>query len=248
MRLSRFTFLLALLVLTSVSVFAQQDEGRFGRSGRLSDLANELVQQSERLGDEAYREYSNKNFNNRNDAESVSLAAQFDGAAAVFRRMVQDRRRNQELRDMAQVLSNLVTQSGKYGSQRSEWNDVRRTVNDIISELGRGGGFGGGGNNSGGTNNGRIRWSGTVDDRVQLVIQGSYLEVRELSGTSYGEGTSNFNGGLPNRQVNVRVNKISGRGDVRVVQQPSRNNDFTAIIEIRDSSGGARDYEVEIYW
>lgn len=248
MRVFRFTFLLALFAVASVSVFAQQDEGRFGRSGRLSDLANDLVQQSEQLGDAAYNEYSRKNFNNRNDAEAVSLAAQFDGSAALFRRMVQDRRRNQELRDMAQILSNLVNQSGKYGSQRSEWNNVRRTVNDIISELGNGGGGGNNGGNNGGTNNGRIRWRGTVDAKVQLVIQGSSLEARELSGNSYGNGSFDFNGSLPNRQVSVRVNKISGRGDVRVVQQPSRFNDFTAIIEITDSSGGARDYEVEISW
>lgn len=249
MRLSRFTFLLTLLAFASVSVFAQQDEGRFGRSGRLSDLASQLVQQSEQLGDAAYTEYSNKNFNNRNDAEAVSLAAQFDGSAALFRRMVQDRRRNQELRDAAQILSTLVNQSGRFGSQRSEWNSVRRTVNDILAELNTGGGGGGNnGGNNGGTNNGRVTWRGTVDDRVQLVIKNSFLEVRELSGVSYGEGTFNFNGGLPNRQVNVRVNKISGRGDVRVVQQPSRSNDFTAIIEIRDSSGGARDYDVEISW
>jgi hypothetical protein len=80
------------------------------------------------------------------------------------------------------------------------------------------------------------------------VIQGSYLEVRTLSGTEYNNGTYNFNGSLPNRQVNVRANKLSGRGEVRVVQQPSYNNSFTTIIEIRDGSGGARDYEVEIYW
>lgn len=247
MKVFRFTTLLALFVFTSISVFAQQDEGRFGRSGRLSDLANQLVQQSEQLGDAAYRDYSNKNFNNRNDAESVSLAAQFDGATAVFRRMVQDRRRNQELRDMAQILSNLVKQADRYGSLRSEWNSVRRTVNDILGELNTGGG-GGGGGNTGGTNNGRITWRGTVDSRVQIVIQGSSLEARELTGTSYGNGTFNFNGVLPNRQVNVRVNKISGRGDVRVIQQPNRNNGFTAIIEIIDTSGGARDYDLEIYW
>lgn len=245
MRLFRFTTLLALFVFTGIAVFAQDAE-RFGRSGRLADLANELVQQSERLGDAAYDEYSRKNFNNRNDAESLTLAAQFDATAAVFRRMVQDRRRNQELRDVAQILSGLVKQSDRYGSQRSEWNEVRRTVNDILSELNTGGG--GGGGNTGGTNTGSIRWRGTVDDRVQLVIQGSYLEERAVSGTPYNNGNYNFNGALPNRQVNVRVNKISGRGDVRVIQQPSRFNDFTAIIEIRDSSGGARDYEVEIYW
>lgn len=248
MRVFRFTALLAFFVFASIPVFAQ-DEGRFGRSGRLSDLANRLVEESERLGDAAYAEYSNKSLNNRNDAESMVLAAQLDASAAVFRRMVQDRRRNQELRDVSQILSSLVKQADRFGSLRSEWNSVRRTVNDILAELNTGGGGGGGGgNNNGGTNNGRITWRGTVDDRVHLVVQGSSLELRTIGGTEYSNGTFNFNGALPNRQVNVRVNKIAGRGDVRVIQQPNRNNDFTTIIEIRDSTGGARDYEVEIYW
>lgn len=249
MRFFRLAFLLVLFAFISAPVFAQNDRDRdpeiFARSGRLVEYVNRLVEQSERLADSAYRDYSNKNNNNRNDAEAMILAQQFDASSAAFRRMVQDRRRRQELRDGAQILSELVRQSDRYGMQRSEWNTVRRTVNDILTELNA---TGSGGGNNGGTNTGRIRWRGTVDDRVQLVIQGSYLEVKPIGGTPYGDGTTNFNGILPDRQVNVRVNKIDGRGDVRIIQQPSRFNNFTAIVEISDPKGGARDYEVEIYW
>jgi len=48
--------------------------------------------------------------------------------------------------------------------------------------------------------------------------------------------------------VEVSVNKLSGRGTVRVLQQPSRANDFTAVIEIYDTGGGAQEYRLEIVW
>ena len=248
MKKFRFAFLLTLLVLVSVPVLAQEKEERdiegFARSGRLVDFTNRLVEQSESLGDAAYREYSNKSNNNRSDVDAMFLAQQFDASAAAFRRMVQDRRRRSELRDGAQYLSDLIRLSDRYGSQRQEWNTVRRTVNDILNELNANGG----GGDPGGNNSGRIRWRGTVDDRVQLVIQGSYFDVRTVAGSDYGKGYFNTSSSLPNRQVNVRVNKINGRGDVRVIQQPNYYNNFTAIVEIYDSKGGARDYEVEIYW
>ena len=33
-----------------------------------------------------------------------------------------------------------------------------------------------------------------------------------------------------------------------MVQQPSSANDFTAIMEIADTDGGAKEYEIEILW
>ena len=39
-----------------------------------------------------------------------------------------------------------------------------------------------------------------------------------------------------------------GRGDIFIEQQPSRENDFTAIVRIKDPKGGASDYEFELQW
>ncbi|GEM_PF-2559896 len=148
MKLFRFISLCALLVFVSAPVFAQNDreEERFARSGRLSDLANRLVNQSESLGDAAYREYSSRNNNNRQSIEAMILAQQFDATAATFRRLVQDRRSRSELQDAARVLFDIARQSERYSTNRSEWSTIRRTINDIINELNTNGG-GGGGNN-----------------------------------------------------------------------------------------------------
>ena len=93
-----------------------------------------------------------------------------------------------------------------------------------------------------------MRWRGTVDDVVELNIQGSYIDPRAISGTPYNDGTVGLTEPLPNRSVNVSVRKLRGRGEVRVIQQPNRSNDYTAIIQIRDGSRGADNYDLEITW
>jgi hypothetical protein len=95
---------------------------------------------------------------------------------------------------------------------------------------------------------GRVTWRGMVDIEVQLVIKGSSVETLTISGTTYNNENFNFTSALPNRRVTVEVNKKKGRGRVSVLQQPTRNNDFTTVIQISDKDGGAKDYEVEVYW
>jgi hypothetical protein len=95
---------------------------------------------------------------------------------------------------------------------------------------------------------GAVDWRGRVDDRVQLVIRGRSLEERTVSGTSQAMGRTVFSSGLPAVPVQVNVLSLSGRGAVRVIQQPSRLNGFTAIVEIHDSAGGADDYRLRVTW
>lgn len=97
-------------------------------------------------------------------------------------------------------------------------------------------------------NSGRVFWRGMVDDVIRIEIQGVNLSVRMISGRSYGEGTFSFTSPLPDAPVSVGVNKKEGRGDAAVVQQPNSENDFTAIVEITDKKGGAKEYQLEIFW
>jgi hypothetical protein len=83
---------------------------------------------------------------------------------------------------------------------------------------------------------------------VRIKIQGSDLSIETVSGRSYGEGTFSFTSPLPETEVSVGVNKKEGRGTVAVMQQPNSENDFTAIVEIRDTKGGAKEYQLEIFW
>ena len=218
------------------------------QSPRLNNLAQQLDEQAIDLAERIYGDYRSRSFSNRSDVEALYLAQQFSASARVFRRMVSDRRRESELKDGAAILSGLLSRADSDFSRRSRWVDVRRTFEDIQQALegrGEGGGFHG---IEGETTSGRLHWRGTVDDNVQLVIRDGYVDVRTIGGTEYRDANYNFTSPLPRRRVTVRANKLNGRGTVRVLQQPSRENDFTAVIEIKDSGGGARIYEIEVLW
>ena len=96
---------------------------------------------------------------------------------------------------------------------------------------------------------GKVFWRGTVDDKVQLVIRRDKLEHRNVSGNPQPDGNYSFTAPLPDQAVIVSIPRIEGRSKkVTVVQQPTSENDFTAIVEIHDEGGGAREYFLEIAW
>jgi hypothetical protein len=236
---------LSLLLLLSTSASAQ--------SYRLNSLSEQLATQAQDLAEQSYRDYTNNSFSSRSDVEALYLAQQFSASASVFRRMVRDNRRESELRDAASLLSDLSRRAGGGFARRNQWTSVQRTLEDILRELnapGIPGGGGGGGrrDDDGGRTTGRVRWRGTVDAEVNLVIRDNQIEVRTLGGSIYGDGTYNFTSPLPRRRVNINATRIKGRGSVVVIQQPSRDNNFTGVVQILDPSGGAREYEIEVTW
>jgi hypothetical protein len=106
------------------------------------------------------------------------------------------------------------------------------------------------GTNSGPYNAGAggVRWSGQVDGRIRVSFRDNQAFTQRLSGQqTYNEQVS-FGSPVPRRNVDVSVNKLRGRGDVNVVQRPSSNNNYTAVVEINDSDGGADVYDLEITW
>jgi hypothetical protein len=97
-------------------------------------------------------------------------------------------------------------------------------------------------------NGGSMNWSGSVDDVAVITIRGRSATSRITSGQPLRNVRYNFNESLPRRNVTVRVNKREGRGSVRVLTQPRSYNNYSAVIEIRDSSGGRDNYRLEINW
>lgn len=95
---------------------------------------------------------------------------------------------------------------------------------------------------------GRVFWRGMIDDKVQLRIQADKIETVTISGRAYPDGIYSFTSPLPSESVMVDLIKKAGRGTARVVQQPTEENNFAAIIEIYDNKGGAKEYQLEIFW
>ena len=238
--------MLSFLVL-SFSVSAQNAEFN---SSRLNNSTTRLKQLTLDLSDRT-SERLRGNSITRADIEEAFLATQFDATANLFEQMIGDNRRAAELRDAAVFLNDLARRVPTYGSNSYLWRDVQTSVNEINRELGNSNGNNGGNNNGNNNSNsiiGRAFWRGTVDDKVQLVIQNQSMRVQTVSGRGYPDGTYSFTAALPNRKVTVGVNKQKGRGSIRVLQQPSRENDFTTVIEIYDEGSGAKEYQLEIFW
>jgi hypothetical protein len=104
------------------------------------------------------------------------------------------------------------------------------------------------GTDSYGSGVGGVRWAGQVDGRVRVSFRDNQAFTQRLSGQEvYGQQV-NFANPVPRRNVDVAVNKLRGRGDVQIVQRPSASNNYTVMVEINDTDGGADVYELEIAW
>lgn len=95
---------------------------------------------------------------------------------------------------------------------------------------------------------GSVYWRGRVDQTVDVIISGSDVRTENVSGSGVSNVDFRISGYLASRPGSVRVNKRDGRGSATVIQQPSRNNNYTAIVRIFDPSGGADNYQLDISW
>ncbi len=230
------------MLLFVPSMMAQGDFSR-----RTGDLADRLESQTRDLANRSYQAYNSSSRNGRAEAEALFQDQQLNASAALFQRLVRDRRSRSELQDATTVLSDEAKRADRVGRQRSLISDIHQTISDIQRNLNFGGG-GAIGGPGGGSSSGTMHWSGTVDDTAQIKVQSSSVEVLAISGNPYSDGSYNFSSPLPYRRTTVRLNKIRGRGDMRIIQQPSRDNDYTVVVEVRDSNRGPSDYEFELSW
>ena len=237
-----------LLVAAAVLLFAQTTFGQFGQSqsNRLVDLASRLSRDANDFADATYRSYSNSSRSNRSDVEAVILSEQFSGASRIFYRMVVDRRRNSDLRDAFSLLQEVARSIERNSLQRESWYNIQRQLTDISQEIDSGGNDSGEYPSQG--RGGRMTWRGKVDDDIRVRIRGGSADVETIGGTPYYDAQPNFSASLPSRRVNVRLSLKRGRGEIYIEQQPSRENDFTLIVRIKDPKGGASTYEFEVTW
>ncbi len=239
--------ILLTLALIAFGLSAQAQTPNFS-STRLDNLANQLKRQTVDLADRAAEDLKRSNSNSRSELETAFLAQQFDASAGLFQQLVRDNRSAVELRDATSILTDLAQRAPNSGTNRNLWRNAQNAVNDINRELGGNNDSDTGDGDGDNSTTGRAFWRGTVDKEVRLVIRDRNIETRLISGNPYSDGNFSFTSPLPTRNVSVEVNKKKGRGNVRVLQQPRRNNDYTAIIQIFDEGGGAREYELEIFW
>ena len=93
-----------------------------------------------------------------------------------------------------------------------------------------------------------LDWSGRVDSVARITIQGAGARVSLVGSEANSAGDLRVRNELPHRDGHVTVQVAEGRGDVVVVQQPTSENDYTAILRIRDRSGGIDNYHITALW
>jgi len=237
----------SLLVVVAVLLFTSPAFSQFAPGNRLNDLASRLSRDAEDFAASSYSNLSNNSRASRNDIEQVMLANQFAGASRIFYRMTVDRRRPQALRDAFDILQNLARSVERNNVEQNSWSNLQRLLADISRELNYDS-SGGSGQDPDPGHGGRMSWRGRVDDDVRIRIRGGSAEVETIGGTPYYDGQPNFSNSLPSRRVTVRLTEKRGRGEILVEQQPSRENDFTVVIRIKDPRGGASDYAFTLEW
>jgi hypothetical protein len=87
-----------------------------------------------------------------------------------------------------------------------------------------------------------------VDSLAHITVQGGGARVSILGTQDNGAGDLHVRNELPHRDGTVTVQVARGRGDVDVTQQPRADNDYVAIIRIRDHSGGEDRYQITALW
>jgi hypothetical protein len=218
---------------------------------QLETLADDLKDQAEELAKQTSKDIEKNSAVTAIGIERAFLAEQLFASTRLINQMVEDKHNREDLQTASRILLNMSSRFPEKGANMTEWNRVKSAITALDKEIQQP------------VNNnipdqepvdinnirGKVFWTGQVDAKVHLVIQGSSIKTRTMSGATYPDGIPSFTAPLPNQgRVTIGVNKKDGRGTVKIIQQPNRRNNYTAIVEIFDGGGGARSYTVEIFW
>jgi hypothetical protein len=89
-----------------------------------------------------------------------------------------------------------------------------------------------------------------VDNEAEISLRGLNVEVRNQAGREPRDDGSECNIPFRGRDAirSFRFEKRDGRGSMRVVEEPSRNNGNRLVVAIRDGDGGEGRYHFRISW
>jgi hypothetical protein len=93
-----------------------------------------------------------------------------------------------------------------------------------------------------------MRWTGSVDRDVRIVLRGASSTYSVASGSQPSGVRTNMERSIPRRDGYIEVYQRQGRGTVQVIQQPTRYNDFTAIVRVLDSEGSYGFYDFDLIY
>lgn len=88
-----------------------------------------------------------------------------------------------------------------------------------------------------------------VDNRAEVRMRGDTIFVRTLEGSKSRDEGSECSQPIPYNSVrDFQIRQTAGRSRVALAQEPSRMNNYTALLEIVDTQGGGDNYAFEVSW
>ncbi|MDZ7632263.1 MAG: hypothetical protein U5K74_13185 [Gemmatimonadaceae bacterium] len=96
---------------------------------------------------------------------------------------------------------------------------------------------------------GALRFSGVVDDVAEIRIRGRRVDAITRSGRPLYNVRYEVRGAsMPDYALPLDLRRFAGRGNVIIAQYPRAWNNWTTIVRIDDSRGGADGYEFDLRW
>jgi hypothetical protein len=91
-------------------------------------------------------------------------------------------------------------------------------------------------------------WAGVVDREIRIQLRGTRAYVQPVGEGDARGGRGRMVNPLPQQSGNLVVQRLEGRGEIDVLEQPSARNGYTATLRIRDPRGGSERYRILAYW
>jgi hypothetical protein len=94
-----------------------------------------------------------------------------------------------------------------------------------------------------------FRWRGEVDGIDDILVRGSQVKIEHVSALPIQSQDHRFSAPLPFAEVDVQLQVVKGRGSIRILEQPSKRNQYTAVVRVDDQDhSGSERYEFELSW
>jgi hypothetical protein len=94
----------------------------------------------------------------------------------------------------------------------------------------------------------KIAWSGRVDQEAIISCRARSCVSESANGAPVADPHFKFSRPLPDREVEVNLEQPEGRGEIRLVEQPSERNRYTARVSIHDPQSGSGEYSFVLAW
>ena len=97
--------------------------------------------------------------------------------------------------------------------------------------------------------NGRCDIRLQIDKEAEVRVRGDTVQVRTLSGREARDDGSQCNGPLLGPELQgFNFEVLDSRGEIVLLSPPSRRNEYTAIVRIRDNDSGSGRYLFRLSW